>query len=168
MCWSRSRSYADGDIIVLGINTKNILAGHIEICVGTEWWAVCDDGWDSDDASAVCRRLGFTECKLSNPPSSHGCVVRLVPAALHCTNSCFGRSLRSRGIRKFQCDNNACDAYTRGSETDDCRDYAGIVYSKYGHTVIPPLRDYAQIWTENDLYALVRSYSVWCINGGHG
>ena len=41
--------------------------------------------------------------------------------------------------------------YTRGSEADACENYAGIVCSKYEHTVIPPLRDNAQIWTENDL-----------------
>ena len=64
MCLSGGSRYADGDIRVLGINTTATLAGRIDICVETEWWAVCDVGWDSDDASAVCRRLGFTECKL--------------------------------------------------------------------------------------------------------
>ena len=67
MCEDGGKRYSNGTIRVLGINTTHTLAGRIEICVETEWWAVCENGWGSDDASAVCRRLGFTECKLFNP-----------------------------------------------------------------------------------------------------
>ena len=28
-----------------GINTTNLIAGRIELCVDSEWWALCHDGW---------------------------------------------------------------------------------------------------------------------------
>ena len=34
--------------------------GRIEVCNGTAYEAVCADGWDYNDASVVCRELGFS------------------------------------------------------------------------------------------------------------
>ena len=34
--------------------------GRIELCNGTSFVAVCSDGWDYNDASVVCRELGFS------------------------------------------------------------------------------------------------------------
>ena len=49
-----------------GINTTNLIAGRIEVCVDSEWWALCHDGWDSYDAGVACGILGmgFSQCKL--------------------------------------------------------------------------------------------------------
>jgi len=50
-------SCVNGNIRLVGGRTE--YEGRVEYCANNVWGTVCDDGWNSIDASVVCRQLDY-------------------------------------------------------------------------------------------------------------
>ena len=46
-----------GEIRLTGGTTQ--YEGRVEVCVNGVWGTVCDRGWDTREAYAVCHQLGY-------------------------------------------------------------------------------------------------------------
>ena len=47
--------------MISSANDVNSSIGRIEVCVNDTWGTICSDFWDNEDASVVCKQIGYSE-----------------------------------------------------------------------------------------------------------
>ena len=51
-------SCPEGDVRLRGGSLAS--GGRVEVCIQQSWTTICDVYWDNQDASVLCRQLGFS------------------------------------------------------------------------------------------------------------
>ena len=52
--------FNDVDLPIRLANGRNEKEGRVEIYWSNQWCTVCDDLWDDNDATVICKQLGYS------------------------------------------------------------------------------------------------------------
>ncbi|XP_064405891.1 uncharacterized protein LOC135350948 isoform X5 [Halichondria panicea] len=103
----------ENDVRLVGASLPN--EGRVEICINNAWGTICDDRWDANEATVVCRQLGYLSTDSLALGSAHfgrgtGIIVlddvgcsgaedRLIDCAKASTVTCGNGHLEDAGVR---------------------------------------------------------------------
>ncbi|XP_074873859.1 scavenger receptor cysteine-rich domain-containing protein DMBT1-like [Carettochelys insculpta] len=109
------------------LNGPNRCAGRVEVLHNQQWGTVCDDGWDINDATVVCRQLGCGTAS-SAPGKAQ-----------------FGRGSGTIWLDDIQCRGTEvtlaeCRAQPWGANNCHHGEDAGVVCSDAGISEVAPVR----------------------------
>ena len=58
MCTHMAEVCNDYEVRLVGGSTE--YEGRVEVCYNEAWGTICDDGFDSNDATVVCGQAGYS------------------------------------------------------------------------------------------------------------
>ena len=97
-----------GDVRLVG--GSNQYEGRVEVCINDQWGTVCDDSWDTTDATVICKQLGYaytgSECYVCLVCVVNFILVSLCVGGIVYTNAHFGAGSGPIFLDDVQCSSN--------------------------------------------------------------